>query len=102
MFRLIRQFASKSNSEFSKHATLLSSLGLGKENQGVYNGRWGKGRGPLVHSVNPATNQIIASTWTGNAQDLQDTLSEIEKVKPMWKSVGFVIYFRCLLLSEEK
>lgn len=48
-------------SEFSKHADLFRELDLDEVNLGVYNGKW-SGEGPLVHSYNPATNNIIGST----------------------------------------
>lgn len=73
-------------SEFSKHASLLNSLGLDKENNGVYNGEW-SGKGELVHSINPATNQIIASVRTGTPEELKKTLDKIEAIKPMWRDV---------------
>jgi hypothetical protein len=52
-------------SEYSKHSSLFKELGLEEVNKGVYNGKW-SGEGPLVHSYNPATNQIIGSTRTVN------------------------------------
>ena len=48
-------------SEFSKHADLFRELYLDEFNLGVYNGKW-SGDGPVVHSYNPATNNIIGST----------------------------------------
>jgi hypothetical protein len=50
-------------SEYSMHSSLFKELGLEEVNKGVYNGKW-SGEGPLVHSYNPATNQIIGSTRT--------------------------------------
>jgi len=47
---------------FSKYP-FLKELGLAEENNGVYNGRWG-GNGPVVTSVNPATNEPIAHIRT--------------------------------------
>jgi aldehyde dehydrogenase family 7 protein A1 len=70
----------------SKHLKLLEKLGLGQENLGVFNGKW-MGSGPIVHSVNPATNDRIASTITGTVQDLHQTLRLQKQLEPMWKAV---------------
>ena len=94
MFRIhlpsiIKRFSSSSTkSEYSSHKKLLDSLDLLQVNPGVYHGTWSKGRGPLVHSINPATNNIIASVQTGSVEDLHDTLALIRDIKPMWKSVS--------------
>ncbi|TPX58973.1 hypothetical protein PhCBS80983_g02815 [Powellomyces hirtus] len=82
---LRRSFASgKLEDESSKHVGLLRKLGMEVENDGVYTGKW-SGNGPVVHSVNPATNKIIGSVRTGTPKDLNTALEEIEKVKPMWR-----------------
>jgi hypothetical protein len=47
---------------FDRHP-FLRELGLAQDNPGVYHGRWG-GRGPVVTSVNPATNEPIARVTT--------------------------------------
>lgn len=73
------------SSEYHLHKNLLESLSLQAENLGVYNGKWG-GRGPVVYSVNPSTNKIIGGVKTGTVEDLNETLQEIEKVKPMWRA----------------
>ncbi|KAJ3274848.1 Aldehyde dehydrogenase 7 member B4 [Terramyces sp. JEL0728] len=93
-------------SEYTRHAPLLSSLGLSKENMGVYNGEW-SGNGELVHSVNPATNQIIASVRTGTPQELQKSLDLIEKIKPMWRDMpapqrGEIVRQMRVALNEKK
>lgn len=84
--RCYSQKVQQAATEFSKHTKLFDKLGLEFENHGVYNGLWG-GSGPVVYSINPATNQIIGSVKTGTPQDLHDTLKAIEKVKPMWREM---------------
>ncbi|KAH9245599.1 hypothetical protein BASA81_016911 [Batrachochytrium salamandrivorans] len=74
----------RSLDEFSKHADLLKRLGLESVNNGVYNGTW-SGNGPLAHSINPATGNIIASTKVGTPADLQKTLDMMSKIQPMWR-----------------
>ncbi|KAJ1342855.1 hypothetical protein BSLG_002514 [Batrachochytrium salamandrivorans] len=82
----IRSLASATplSDEFSKHADLLKRLGLESVNNGVYNGTW-SGNGPLAHSINPATGNIIASTKVGTPADLQKTLDMMSKIQPMWR-----------------
>ena len=114
--RKSNNFSSSSTSEYALHKQLLESLGLAEVNPGVFNGKWSKGGGELVHSINPATNNIIASVQTGSPKNLKDTLDLIREVKPMWKSVGLLYHTfsrsqrtstptmlsRCLLRKEEK
>jgi aldehyde dehydrogenase family 7 protein A1 len=71
-------------SEFAQHSKLLKRLGLDFENAGVFDGKWKIGKGELIHSINPATNQIIASVSTGSPIQLQETLDKMGKVKKMW------------------
>lgn len=85
MLRAVRRLSTVS--EFTKHSALLQSLGLGQENDGVYHGKWVSGSGPVVQSINPATNKVIASTRTGSVSDLKKALALIEKVKPMWRDM---------------
>ena len=68
-------------SEYAKHSKLLSSLGLESMNQGVFDGSWKEGKGELVHSINPATNNIIASVRQATPEQLQNTLKKMEKIK---------------------
>ena len=84
MKRFVRSLSSKV-SEFSLHEKLLKDLGIAEENLGVFNGKWSGGQ--LFHSVNPATNRIIASTRVGSPKDVQDTLLLMEKIKPQWRAM---------------
>ena len=38
-------------------------------------------------SVNPATNKVIATVRTGSVKDYNETLSEMLKVKTLWRSM---------------
>ncbi|KAJ8326966.1 Alpha-aminoadipic semialdehyde dehydrogenase [Batrachochytrium dendrobatidis] len=73
-----------SGDEHIKHADLLKRLELEAVNKGVYNGTWG-GNGEVVHSINPATGKIIASTKVGTPAELQKTLDMMDKIQPMWR-----------------
>ena len=100
----VRRFYS---TEFSKHADLLSRLGLSETNDGVYFGKWQKGQGPIVNSINPATNEVIASVRTASVNQVQEALNEIEKAKRDWKDTpapvrGEIVRQMRLALDENK
>ena len=77
---------------FSKSKTsgivneIFGKLGLEQMNNGVYNGRWG-GNGPLVQSIDPSTNELIAQTKTGTLEELRQTISLQLEAKKMWREV---------------
>ncbi|KAI8854991.1 aldehyde dehydrogenase [Chytridium lagenaria] len=55
---------SRYSSVFTRQKAILKELGIAeKGNLGVFNGQWG-GSGPVVQSVNPATNEVIAEVIT--------------------------------------
>ncbi|RKP05979.1 Seabream Antiquitin and elucidation of Its substrate specificity [Thamnocephalis sphaerospora] len=66
--------------------SMLAELGLKEENQGVYNGRWG-GSGPVVESLNPATGEVLGRVTTGTTKELDETLSEMESAKEIWREI---------------
>jgi aldehyde dehydrogenase family 7 protein A1 len=42
-----------------------------EENQGVFDGHEWKGSGPVVESLSPATNEVIARVRTGTPEDYE-------------------------------
>ena len=52
-------FASAKTLEYK---TLFKELGLSDHNPGVYDGKWQHGQGSTAISINPATNEILATT----------------------------------------
>ena len=63
----------------------LKELGLQETNPGVYRaGQWVNGGGAEVVSVNPATNEPIASVQFGGAQDYEECVSSMEANKAKW------------------
>ena len=105
MFRLSR--VRHYSSEYSKHSKLLSRLGLSEINDGVYVGKWVQGQGPVVESVNPATNQVIASVRTASVSQVQLALDEIAKAKVEWRDTpapvrGEIVRKMRLALDEKK
>lgn len=55
---------------FAKYP-FLKNLGLSENNAGVYNGKFEAGKGPVFTSVNPATNEPIATVSTGTKEQLE-------------------------------
>jgi len=71
-----RRFASKPSLAF------LAELGISttKPNHGVYHGEWAA-NGKVVDSINPATNEKIASTITGTVDDYEIAIKKMEIAK---------------------
>ncbi|KAJ3217196.1 Alpha-aminoadipic semialdehyde dehydrogenase [Dinochytrium kinnereticum] len=69
------------------HKDILKELGiLEKGNLGVFNGTW-SGSGPVVQSVNPATNEVIAEVVTGSTGDLDKTLALAKEAQLIWREI---------------
>lgn len=85
-------------SEYSQHAELLSSLGLGETNAGVFDGEW-KGSGPKIYSLNPSTGRVIAEVTTGSADELETAIARSRAAWQSWKTVRFGRLFGARWLS---
>ncbi|KAI9102619.1 Aldehyde/histidinol dehydrogenase [Phlyctochytrium arcticum] len=87
-FSSTRYASSQLESEYSKHAEFLARLDLAETNHGVFHGQgtW-RGDGPVLHSLNPATNKVIASVGTGTAKDVGRALEDMTKVQKMWREM---------------
>ncbi|XP_078718248.1 alpha-aminoadipic semialdehyde dehydrogenase isoform X1 [Lampetra fluviatilis] len=64
----------------------LKELGLRAENDGVYNGVWG-GRGELVTSYSPATNEPIAHVRQATLADYEDTVKKANEAWKVWADI---------------
>ncbi|KAJ8491338.1 hypothetical protein OPV22_013059 [Ensete ventricosum] len=65
----------------------LSELGLGARNPGCYvNGAW-TGGGPVVASLNPADNQVIAEVMEASIQDYEEGLRACAEAAKIWMQV---------------
>ena len=84
-FRIVRTLSTRV-SEFSAHENLFKDLGIFEENLGVFNGKWSGGN-QLVHSVNPATNNILASIRVGTPKDVKESLGIMDQLKPRWRAM---------------
>jgi aldehyde dehydrogenase family 7 protein A1 len=57
-------------STYEKHKDTLEALGISKQNKGVFDGEW-KGSGPVMQSVNPVNNEVIAEVTTVRHMNLE-------------------------------
>ncbi|WRX25806.1 Aldehyde dehydrogenase domain - like 10 [Theobroma cacao] len=70
-----------------KQYEFLSEIGLSTSNLGCFvNGTW-KGSGPVVSTVNPANNQIIAEVREASIQDYEDGMRACNEAAKIWMQV---------------
>jgi aldehyde dehydrogenase family 7 protein A1 len=65
----------------------LSELGLQEENQGVFDGQEWKGSGPVVESLSPSNNEVIARVWTGTPTDYERVAYATKKAFRDWAAL---------------
>lgn len=65
----------------------LARLGLKESNSGVFTDKFVPGQGPTFTSINPATNEKIATISTGSKAQLEECLQAMEKAKPHFSSL---------------
>lgn len=66
---------------FSKYP-FLAKLGLQESNAGVFNGAFVQGKGVTFTSMNPATNEPIATISTGDKDQLESCVQAMDRAKP--------------------
>lgn len=66
--------------------SFLKELGLEKNNQGVYHGKWA-GSGETVTSISPTNNKPIANVVQGNLTDYEVAVGEMQKAWQMWADI---------------
>ncbi|KAG0483003.1 hypothetical protein HPP92_011087 [Vanilla planifolia] len=67
-----------------KEYQFLSEIGLGPRNPGCYiNGVW-RGGGPVVASVNPANNEVIAEVVEASIEDYEDGMKACVDASKLW------------------
>uniref|UniRef100_A0A914V9H7 aldehyde dehydrogenase (NAD(+)) n=1 Tax=Plectus sambesii TaxID=2011161 RepID=A0A914V9H7_9BILA len=64
----------------------LKELGLEAENKGVFDGKWG-GSGPVVESVCPANNKVIAKVRTGTVAEYDTAVANAKAAWDHWADV---------------
>jgi hypothetical protein len=72
-------------STYEKHKDTLESLGIRKQNKGVFDGEW-KGSGSVMQSVNPVNNEVIAEVTT---------VRYLAKITAICPSYHFLIFCLC-------
>ncbi|KAJ1967465.1 Alpha-aminoadipic semialdehyde dehydrogenase [Dispira parvispora] len=66
---------------------ILAQLDLVRDNNlGVYDGHW-FGSGPVVESVDPSTNEVIATVRTGTTQDYNQAVESVQKAKSVLRDM---------------
>jgi aldehyde dehydrogenase family 7 protein A1 len=79
--------SSSSSAEFGKHGAWLQQLGIQQDaNSGVYFGASSGfgGKGPLLESVNPSTNEVIATVQSATDADYEACIAEMDSAKAVW------------------
>ncbi|KAI0495958.1 hypothetical protein KFK09_022265 [Dendrobium nobile] len=67
-----------------KEYQFLSEIGLGPRNPGCYlNGSW-RGSGPLVASLNPANNEVIAEVVEASVDDYEEGMKACFDASKIW------------------
>lgn len=90
MFRLNRvtssaKYARQFSGLTANQYPFLKKLGLEETNFGVFDGKkWGGG-GPIVTSVNPSTNEPIATIQNGNEADFKRCMENMQEVQTKWQ-----------------
>ncbi|KAF7730832.1 Aldehyde dehydrogenase 7 member B4 [Apophysomyces ossiformis] len=82
----IRQ-SGRTLSTFEKHQEMFEILGITKtQNKGVFDGTW-KGSGPVIPSLNPVNNEVIAEVISGSPEDLSTALDRVKEAQKIWSEM---------------
>ncbi|KAI4381828.1 hypothetical protein MLD38_007865 [Melastoma candidum] len=70
-----------------KDYEFLRDIGISPRNSGCYvNGSW-KAHGPLVSTLNPANNQVIAEVVEGSIEDYEEGMQACAEAAKIWMQV---------------
>jgi aldehyde dehydrogenase (NAD+) len=64
---------------------VLAALGIDGENSGVFAGEWLRGNGPALASIDPTTEEVIATVRQGNIEDYEATITVAEETFKEWR-----------------
>jgi len=67
-------------------ADRLSSLGLAAENSGAFAGRWLDTSGEILESINPATEETLASVRLATRDDYEQVAATTEQAFARWRT----------------
>ncbi|CAK8680073.1 unnamed protein product [Clavelina lepadiformis] len=65
----------------------LKELGLNADNDGVFDGSWRPGSGPVVTSLCPSNNEPIARIATGALSDYQGVVNNAKEAWKVWADI---------------
>ncbi|KAG2223239.1 hypothetical protein INT45_006120 [Circinella minor] len=72
---------------YDKHKDTFERFGITKSgNKGVFDGEW-KGSGPVIKSINPVNNEVIAEVISGNVNDLNTALDKVAEAQKLWRDL---------------
>ncbi|KAI9274505.1 Aldehyde/histidinol dehydrogenase [Phascolomyces articulosus] len=72
---------------YDKYKDTFERFGIAKSgNKGVFDGEW-KGSGPIIKSVNPVNNEVIAEVISGNVNDLNVALDKVNEAQKIWRDL---------------
>ncbi|RUS30577.1 alpha-aminoadipic semialdehyde dehydrogenase-like protein, partial [Jimgerdemannia flammicorona] len=74
-------------SNFVRYKDTFDRLNIKEHNHGVFNGKWA-GTGPVLHSVSPVNNELIAEVTTATPKELDETIAEARKAQIVWREVS--------------
>lgn len=67
---------------------LLSRLGIGRVNSGVYSGRWiPRPSGGSTESINPANGEVLATVLSGGREDYEQTMESSRHAFGRWQKM---------------
>ncbi|CAG2112461.1 unnamed protein product [Medioppia subpectinata] len=64
----------------------LKRLGIQHKNLGVYDTEW-RGKGPVIQSICPANNKVIAEVVTGDVQDYETAVKAAHSAWSVWTDI---------------
>ncbi len=70
----------------SKTTSLLASLGIEPENPGAFDGGWIDTSGPVIESINPTTEEPIASVRTASSEDYERVAAASVRAFEQWRT----------------
>eukprot|EP01128_Nolandella_sp_AFSM9_P011701 TRINITY_DN8632_c0_g1_i1.p1 TRINITY_DN8632_c0_g1~~TRINITY_DN8632_c0_g1_i1.p1 ORF type:complete len:544 (-),score=176.85 TRINITY_DN8632_c0_g1_i1:92-1699(-) len=74
---------SQSTLTFAKYP-FLKELGLKEKNDGVFQGKWSAGRGPVLTSVNAATGEAVAEVTSASPEDYDEIVKNMTIAQKKW------------------
>ncbi len=68
-----------------KREAVLTALGIESENSGVFAGEWRQGNGAVLSSVDPTTEEVIATVREGDLADYEAAIAVAETTFKEWR-----------------